>query len=89
MLRPIMSNIFEEQFWFRKVEALRVDELWIQIWKQLPVAHFEEAVEDDDEFHEIGRKKSASDIFWTLATNLLTEEHLFQNWYLPNCEALC
>jgi len=25
----IMSNIFENQFWFHEVEALRVDELWI------------------------------------------------------------
>jgi len=27
----VMSNIFENQFWFREVEALRVDELRIQI----------------------------------------------------------
>jgi hypothetical protein len=55
------------------------------------VAHFEEAVEDDDEFLEIGRKSSASDIFRTLATDFLTvapaHEHLFRNWSLPNCEA--
>jgi hypothetical protein len=47
------------------------------------VAHFEEAVEDDDEFCEIGGKSSANDIFWTLATYFLTEapalEHLFRN----------
>ncbi len=47
------------------------------------LSHFEEAVENDDEFLEIGRKSSARDIFLTLATDFLTEapagEHLFQN----------
>jgi hypothetical protein len=45
--------------------------------------YFEEAVEDDEECLEIGRKKSAKDIFLTLATDFLTEapalEHLFLN----------
>ena len=47
------------------------------------MAHFEEAIEDDDEFCEIGGKSSANDIFQTLVTNFLTEapalEHLFWN----------
>jgi hypothetical protein len=55
------------------------------------MAHFEEVVEDDDKFHEIGGKSSANDIFWTVATHFLSEasarEHLFCNWSLPNCEA--
>jgi len=29
----VTSNIFEEKFWFREVEALRVDELRIRIRK--------------------------------------------------------
>jgi len=29
----VTSNIFEEEFWFREVEALRVDELRIRIRK--------------------------------------------------------
>ncbi len=56
-----------------------------------PLSHFEEAVEDEDEFLEIGGKSSAKDIFLTLATNFLTEtlahEHLFLNCSLPNCDA--
>ena len=50
--------------------------------------HFDEAVEDDEEFREIGGKSSASDIFLTLATDFLTEaptlEHLFLNSARPN-----
>ncbi len=59
----IASDIFEEKFRFRKVEALRVDELQIRVQKLLALAHFEEAVDDEDEFREIGGKKSAKDIF--------------------------
>ncbi len=55
------------------------------------MAHFEEAIEDEDEFWEIGRKSLAKDIILTFATDFLTEapafEHLFLNWSLPNCEA--
>jgi len=47
------------------------------------MAHFEEAVEDEDVFREIDGKSLANDIFLTLATDFLTEapalEHLFQN----------
>ena len=55
----VASNIFEEKFWFREVEALRVDKLPIRIRKLLALAHFEEAVDDEDEFREIGEKSSA------------------------------
>jgi len=79
----VSSNVLEEKFWFHEVEALRVDELQIRVRKQLAVAHFEEAVEDEDGFREIGGKSSANDIFLTLATDFLTEapalEHLFLN----------
>ncbi len=88
---PITSNIFEEEFWFREVEALCIDEFRIWIRKLLALAHFEEAVDDEDEFWEIGRKSSARDIFLTLATDFLTEapalEHHFWNSARPNCEA--
>ncbi len=87
----VALNIFEEKFGFREVEALRVDELRIRVWKLLALAHFEEAVDDEDEFWEIGRKSSAKDIFLTMATDFLTEapalEHRFRNSALPNCEA--
>ncbi len=53
--------------------------------------HFDEALEDDKEFREIGGKSSAKDIFLTLAMDFLTEapalEHHFQNSAHPNCEA--
>jgi hypothetical protein len=69
----IMTNVFEEKFWLCEVEALCVDELRIGIRKLLALAHFEEAVDDEDEFQEIGWKSSAKDIFLTLATDFLTE----------------
>ncbi len=79
----VSSNIFKEKFWFCEVEALCVNELRIWIRKLLPLAHFEEAIEDEDEFREIGGKSLANDIFLTLATDFLTEapalEHLFRN----------
>ncbi len=91
--RGITSNAFEEKFGFREVEALCVDEFQIRGRNSLPLAHFEEAVEDEDEFLEIGRKSSASDILRTLATCFQIEapalEHLFwncshpENWEAP------
>ena len=53
--------------------------------------HFDEAVEDDEEFHDMGGNNSANDIFLTLATDFLTEapalEHLFLKSARPNLEA--
>jgi len=53
--------------------------------------HFDEAVEDDEEFREFGGNSSANDIFLTLATDFLTEapalEHRFRNSACRNCEA--
>ena len=53
--------------------------------------HFDEAVEDDEEFREIGGNSSANDIFLTLATDFRTEapalEHLFLNSARPNLVA--
>ena len=50
--------------------------------------HFDEAVEDDEEFREMGGNNSANDIFLTLATDFRTEapalEHLCLNLALPN-----
>jgi len=84
----VPSNIFEEEFWFREVEALRVTELRVRIRTLLRLAHFEEAVDEEDEFREIGGKSSAKDDFLTLATDFLTEapalEHLFLNSARPN-----
>ena len=85
----VTTNVFEEKFWLREVEALRVDQLRVR--QLLALAHFEEAVDDEDEFWEIGGKSFAKDIFLTLATDFLTEapalEHLFLNSARPNWEA--
>jgi hypothetical protein len=43
-----MANIFEEKFWFSKVEALRIDEFQLRVQNCLAVAHFEEAADDED-----------------------------------------
>ena len=87
----VPSDVFEEEFWFREVEALRVNELRIRIRKLLPLAHFEEAVDEEDEFRETGGKSSAKDIFLTLATDFLTEapalEHLCRKSARPNLVA--
>jgi hypothetical protein len=87
----VTSNIFEKEFWFREVEALHVDELRIRVRQLLALAHFEEAIDDEDEFWEIGRKSSAKDIFLTLAMDFITEapalEHRFRNSARLNCEA--
>ena len=72
------SDFFDFVFWFRcqRVAAR---------------CHFDEAVEDDEEFREIGGNNSANDILCTLATDFRTEapafEHLFRNSARPNCEA--
>ncbi len=65
-----MAYILEEEFGFSEVEALRVNELRVWIRELLALAHFEEAVDDEDEFQEIGGKSSARDIFLTLAMDL-------------------
>ena len=87
----VTSNVFEKEFWFREVEALCIDKLRIRVPQLLALAHFEEAIDDEDEFREISGKSSAKDIFLTLATDFLTEapalEHLLRNSARPNCEA--
>ena len=83
--RPIF---LKKSFGFAKSRLFALNELRIRIRKLLPLAHFEEAVDEEDEFREIGRKSSAKDIFLTLATDFLTEapalEHLFLNSARPN-----
>ncbi len=79
-------QFFREDCFYSFVGILR-----IRLQSMAPGGHFEEAVDDDEEFCEIGRKSSANDIFLTFATDFLTEapalEHLFRNSALPNCEA--
>ncbi len=65
--------------------------LWYQFQSVTARGHFDEAVEDDEEFREIGGNRSANDIFLTLATDFRTEapalEHLFLNSAWPNLVA--
>ena len=65
--------------------------LWYRFQSVTARGHFDEAVEDDEEFREIGGKSSANDIFLTLATDFRTEapalEHLFLNSSRPNLVA--
>jgi hypothetical protein len=83
----MLLHVLEEE-WFSEVEALRIDEFWVRIWKQLALAHFEEAIDDEDKFWEIGGKSSTKDNFLTFATNFWTEvparEHSFWNCSWPN-----
>ncbi len=65
--------------------------LWYRFQSVTARGHFDEAVEDEEEFHEIGGNSSANDIFLTLATDFRTEaqalEHLFLNSARPNFAA--
>ncbi len=65
--------------------------LWYRFQSVTARGHFDEAVEDDEEFCEMGGNNSANDIFLTLATDFLTEapalEHLFLKSTRLNLEA--
>ena len=65
--------------------------LWYRFQSVTARGYFDEAVEDEEEFREMGGNYSANDIFLTLATDFLTEapalEHLFLNSARPNLEA--
>ncbi len=65
--------------------------LWYRFQSATARGYFDEAVEDDEEFREMGGNNSANDIFLTLATDFLTEapalEHLFLKSARPNLEA--
>ena len=60
----------------------------ISVGSRSPQLHFVEAVDDDDEFRDIGGKSSDKDIFRTLATDFRTEaparQHRLRNCSLPN-----
>ncbi len=62
-----MANIFEEKFWFSKVEALGID----KFQNCLAIGNFEEAVDDEDEYLAIGGKASVS--FHTFVSDFQTE----------------
>ena len=65
--------------------------LWYRFQRVTARGYFDEAVEDDEEFREMGGNNSANDIFLTLATDFRTEapalEHLFLNSARPNLAA--
>ena len=65
--------------------------LWYRFQSVTARGYFDEAVEDEEEFREMGGNSSVSDIFLTLATDFRTEapalEHLFLNSARPNLVA--
>ena len=65
--------------------------LWYRFQRVTSRGHFDEDVEDDEEFRDMGGNNSAHDIFLTLATDFLTEapglKHLFLKSACPNLEA--
>ena len=65
--------------------------LWYRVQSVTARGYFDEAVEDEEEFREMGGNSSVSDIFLTLATDFRTEapalEHLFLNSARPNLVA--
>ena len=75
---------------FRRVDGPDFNNflLWYRFQSVATRGYFEEAVEDEEEFREMGGNSSASDIFLTLATDFRTEapalEHLFLNSARPN-----
>ena len=75
---------------FRRVHGSDFDYLllWYRFQSVTTRGYFDEAVEDEEEFREMGGNSSANDIFLTLATDFLTEapafEHLFLNLARPN-----
>ncbi len=81
----VFANIFEEEFWFSEVEVLSVDEFRVRIRNSGARAHFEEAVDDEDECREMARNSSAtfrtlSTVCWTaFPTDFRVERHLLRN----------
>ncbi len=78
---------------FRRVDGSDFNKLllWYRFQSVTARGYFDKAVEDEEEFREMGGNNSANDIFLTLATDFLTEapalEHLFLNSARPNLEA--
>ncbi len=78
---------------FRRIDGSDLNDLllWYRFQSMTARGYFDEAVEDEEEFCEMGGNNSAKDIFLTLATDFLTEapalEHLCLNSARPNLEA--
>ncbi len=79
---------------FRRVDGSDFNNflLWYRFQSVTARGYFDKAVEDEEEFREMGGNNSANDIFLTLATDFLTEapalEHLCLNSARPNLEVL-
>jgi hypothetical protein len=79
---------FKNSFWLCKVEVSHYNEFLIWVHNSLALAHFEEAVDEDDEFLDTGGKYSVH--VCTLATDFCTEfladQQLFKDCTCPrNC----
>jgi len=79
------------EFWCVNCSDFHNFLLWYRFQSVATRGYFDEAVEDEEEFREMGGNSSANDIFLTLATDFRTEapalEHLFLNSARPNLVA--
>ncbi len=86
----VFANIFEEEFWFCEVEVLGIDEFRVRIRNSGAWAHFEEAVDDEDECREMAGNSSAtfrtlSTVCWTaFPTDFWVERHRLRNCWRPS-----
>ena len=86
----IFAHVFKEKFWFGEVKILGVDEFRVRIRNSGARAHFEEAVDDEDECREMARNLSAtfrtlSTVCWTaFPTVFRVDWHLFKNCWHPS-----
>ena len=92
----VFANIFEEKFWFCEVEVevLGVDEFRVRVRNSGARAHFEEAIDDEDECREMAGNSSAtfrtlSMVCWTaFPTDFRVERHLLRNCWRPSSKFL-
>jgi hypothetical protein len=90
----VTADVFEKEFGFGKVKILCVHEFRVWVRNIRPRAHFEEAVQDDDECRDMMGNSLVT--FWTFSTVCWTAfstdfrvlRHLFRNSLLPSSRFL-
>jgi hypothetical protein len=84
----VTADIFKEKFWFGKIKILRIQEFRVRNCR--PRAHFEEAVDNEEECLEMTGNSSAtfrtlSMVCWTaLPTDFRVDLHLLSNSWRPS-----
>ncbi len=56
----VTADIFKEEFRFDKIKVLHIHEFRVWIRNSRPRAHFQEAVDDEDEWREMTGKSLAT-----------------------------